>query len=140
MSNSDFLSFLVNETFKLQKSGEDKLSSFELKLNDYGLTFFKGEFLPQLQVLRFKTSFGILDAPVNWSIFSVDKHPDDHTLLENDKDIDHLFSVFKAAWDVDLQQVLVTQADGFCYLVGLKRGEEGYLHDLLNPQEWLKTA
>jgi hypothetical protein len=31
-------------------------------------------------------------------------------------------------------------ADGFCYIVGLKSGDETHLHDLLNPQEWLKTG
>jgi hypothetical protein len=73
MSSKDFVSFLVDETLKLQKSGEVELSSLELKLTDYGLDFLKGEFIPQTQILRFKTPFGNLDVPINWSIFSIIK-------------------------------------------------------------------
>lgn len=140
MGNSGFLSFLVEETLKLQKSGEGQLSSFELKLTDYGLAFLKGEFLPQIQALHFSTTFGELDIPINWSIFSVDKHPSDYTVLDSNNDVDHLFSVINSAWNKQFQKILVTQADGFCYFVGLKVGEDTHLHDLLNPQEWLKSA
>ena len=64
MAETDFLSFLVDETLKLQKSGESTLSSLEQKITDYKLSFLKGEFIPQSQVLRFKTKFGDLDIPL----------------------------------------------------------------------------
>lgn len=136
---ADFLSFLVDETLKLQKSGESELSSLELKLKDYGLQFIKGEFIPQTQMLRFKCAFGPLDVPVNWSIFSPDKSPG-HTLLNQKNDSEHFFAVLGSAWKGDIENVLITHADGFCYLVGMKAGEDSCLHDLLNPQEWLKSA
>ena len=138
MAESDFLSFLVDETLKLQKRGEVSLSSLEQKINDYGLNFLKGSFIPQSQVLRFKTSFGDLDIPVNWSIFSIDNA--NGALLDEANDDEHFFEVIRMAWDQSFEQLLITHADGFCYLVGLKAGEEAHLHDLLNPQEWLKTA
>ncbi len=136
----DFLSFLVDETLKLQQSGEAELSSLELKLTDYGLMFLKGEFIPQTQLLRFQTTFGVLDIPINWSLFAVDPaNSGDHILsLENDHD--HLLGILKSAWNNDLEKMLVTHADGFCYLVGLKSGEEAHLHDLMNPQELLNAA
>lgn len=135
----DFLSFLVNETFKLQKSGEVELSSLELKLKDYGLNFLKGEFIPQTQMLKFNTPFGPLDVPVSWKIFGVENNVT-HTLLwkENDKDL--FFSVLSQAWNMEMEKLLITHADGFCYLVAMKTGEDSCLHDLLNPQEWLKAA
>ncbi len=138
MAEVDFLSFLVDETLKLQKRGESKLSSLEQKINDYGLSFLKGEFIPQSQVLRFKTSFGDLDIPINWSIFSIDNAHG--ALLDQGNDEEHFFEVIRMAWNKPFEQLLITHADGFCYLVGLKAGEESHLHDLLNPQEWLKTA
>lgn len=140
MDKPDFLSFLVDETFKLQKSGEHELSSLELKLSDYGLAFLKGEFIPQSQMLRFTTNFGLLDVPVNWSIFAQKSSQSDHQLLEEGNDVDCFFTVLREAWDPSLEKLLVTHADGFCYLVGLKPGEDGHLHDLLNPQEVLKAA
>lgn len=140
MSDKDFVSFLVDETLKLQKSGEVKLSSLELKLKDYGLNFLKGEFIPQAQILRFTTPFGNLDVPVNWSVFSIENSMAQYTLLDEKNDVDSFFIVIKAAWKTPIEKLLITHDDGFCYLVGLKQGEEVHLHDLINPQEWLKTA
>ncbi len=138
-ADTDFLSFLVEETLKLQKSGEAELSSLELKLTDYGLLFLRGEFNPQFRMLRFQTPMGLLDIPVNWSVFDVGA-AFDNSILSAENDPDLLFTVLRASWNADLTKVLVTHADGFCYLVGLRAGEETHLHDLLNPQEWLKTA
>ncbi len=138
MAENDFLTFLVDETLKLQKRGEEKLSSLELKLSDYSLNFWKGEFIPQAQVLRFKTPMGAMDVPMNWSVFScVDS---DHRVLDKDNDMDNFFTVIKGAWKIPLEKVVIIHADGFCYLVGLTHDQVGHLHDLLNPQEWLKTA
>ncbi len=138
MEERGFLSFLVDETLKLQKSGEIELSSLERKLTDYGLNFIKGEFIPLAQVLRFKTTFGDLDIPVNWSVFSIDNA--NGALLDEANDDEHFFEVIRMAWNKKFEKLLVTHADGFCYLVGLKAGEDAHLHDLLNPQEWLKSA
>lgn len=138
MAETDFLSFLVDETLKLQESGEAKLSSLELKLKDYDLSYFKGAFIPQSQVLRFKTDFGVIDVPVNWSVFS--PYFTEGVILSEEQDADHLFKIFKSVWSPAFTKILVTHADGFCYLVGLKAHEEVHLHDLLNPQEWLKAA
>jgi len=140
MAKLEFVSFLVDETLRLQKSGTGKLSSLELKLKDYGLSYFRGEFIPQNQTLRFKTEFGNLDAPINWSIFASSTSLGDHTLLDEQNDTDYLFSVIKSAWKIPLEKLLVTHADGYCFVIGLKAGEENHLHDLLNPQEWLKTG
>lgn len=136
----DFLSFLVDETLKLQQSGEAELSSLELKLNDYKLHFLKGEFIPQTQMLRFNSAFGILDIPVNWSSFSIESAESNDHVLDKDNDPDHLLKVLKEVWHKDLQKLLITHADGFCYLVALSAGEESHLHDLLNPQELLNAA
>jgi hypothetical protein len=140
MAASDFLSFLVDETLKLQQSGEVELSSLELKLTDYQLAFLKGEFIPQSQVLRFETPFGDLDFPINWSVFAMDATSSSDVILSQENDTDHLLDVMRSAWKVPLDKMLITHADGFCYIVGLKAGEEAYVHDLLNPQEWLKSA
>ncbi len=140
MVNKDFVSFLVDETLKLQKSGEVKLSSLELKLKDYGLNYFKGEFIPQAQILRFITPFGSLDVPVNWSIFSVENSLAQYTLLDEKNDVDSFFQVIKFAWNRPIEKLLITHDDGFCFIVGLNQGEESHLHDLINPQVWLKTA
>jgi hypothetical protein len=140
MSDKDFVSFLVDETLKLQKSGQGQLSSLELKLKDYGLEFFKGEFIPQGQILRFTTTFGNLDVPINWSIFSIENSMAQYTLLDQKNDVDNFFMVLKTAWNIPIEQLLITHDDGFCYLVALKRGEDAHLHDLINPQEWLKSA
>lgn len=140
MAEADFLSFLVDETLKLQKSGEVELSSLELKLNDYKLSFIKGEFIPQSQVLRFNTAFGVIDIPINWSLFSLENSESSDQVISDENDHDHLLELFKLSWDRSIHQLLVTHADGFCYIVGLKAGEEYYIHDLLNPQELLKAA
>lgn len=140
MANTDFLSFLVDETLKLQQSGEGELSTLELKLNDYKLNFLKGEFIPQSQVLRFRTDFGVIDIPVNWSVFAIDHQVGEDVVLSQEHDKDHLFKVLKSVWNPAFTRMLVTHADGFCYLVGLQAGEEAHLHDLVNPQEWLKAA
>lgn len=135
MAEADFLTLLVDETFQLQKSGEAKLSSLELKLSDYGLDYLKGEFIPQSQMLRFHCSLGVLDIPVNWSIFEASD-----VVVGEDNDDDMLLKVFKSSWKQNLSKLLVTHADGFCFIVGLKAGDENHLHDLLNPQEWLMAA
>ncbi len=140
MSNKHFVSFLLDETLKLQKSGEVELSSLELKLKDYRLSFLKGEFIPQTQILRFATPFGNLDIPVNWSIFSVENSLTRYTLLEAKNDVDNFLLIIKAAWKIPIEKLLITHDDGFCYMVGLKAGEDVHLHDLIHPQEWLKIA
>jgi hypothetical protein len=137
-TEDNFLSFLVDETLKLQKRGEGKLSSLEQKLGDYGLNFCKGVFIPQSQVLRFKTPMGNLDVPMNWSVFSC--VGTDHRVLDKDNDMDNFFTVIKSAWKLPLEKVVIIHADGFCYLVGLTEEQDCHLHDLLNPQEWLKSA
>jgi hypothetical protein len=138
--SEDFFSFLVDETMKLQKSGEVELSSFELKLKDYGLGYLKGEFIPQSQMLRFSTQFGALDIPINWKMFSVDDHHMNHLILDGENDPDQFFSVLTKVWNPKMEKMLITHADGFCYIVGLKAGEDCFLHDLMNPQQWVKTA
>ncbi len=140
MGESDFLSFLVDETLRLQKSGEVKLSSLELKLSDYKLFFLKGEFIPQSRMLRFNTSFGALDFPINWSIFSMESSRQSDLVISHTNDNDHLLEILKSAWIGGLEKILVTHADGFCYIVGLRAGEDFYLHDILNPQELLDVA
>lgn len=140
MSETDFLSFLVDETLRLQKTGEGTLSSFELKLNDYGLSFLKGEFIPQIQLLRFKTTFGVIDIPINWSLFSIDSTSSGASIVGHDNDDEYLLKIFTKNWIPKLDKLLITHADGFCYIVGIKEGEEFYIHDLLNPQELLKAA
>jgi hypothetical protein len=146
MKEKDFLTFLVDETLKLQISGEAELSSLELKLRDYGLMFFRGEFVPQLQILRFRTTFGILDIPINWSVFAIDtiKYMGKKSTLDNviddENDNDHLLSVLRSVWPDDLEKILITHAEGFCYVVGLRIGEDSHLHDLLNPTEFLNAA
>lgn len=139
MAETDFLTFLVDETLKLQKDGEATLSSFEHKLTDYKMNYLKGEFIPQTQMLRFITNFGVLDVPVNWSVFSAEAGSGD-VVLTSEEDHDHLFAVIKEVWNPSITKMLVTHADGFCYLVGLEAHEEMHLHDLLTPIEWLKAA
>lgn len=136
MEKSEFLTFLVDETLKLHDRGESKLTSLEQKLTDYNLNFLKGEFIPQLQMLRFKTQFGMVDVPINWSLFECDGY----TLLDQENDKDFFFSVLKSAWTIPMERLLVLHADGFSYLVAFKMGEEAHLHDIVNPQEWLKSA
>jgi hypothetical protein len=141
MAESNFLSFLVDETLKLQQAGEVSLSSLERKLKDYELPFLKGEFLPQIQMLRFIAPFGLLDVPINWSHFAIDvSATSSDIVLSSDNDSDFLLSVLQARWKSDLKKILITHADGFCYFVGLREGDENHLHDILNPQEWLKAS
>ncbi len=140
MGEKDFVTFLVDETLRLQKSGEVELSSLELKLKDYDLDFLKGEFIPQAQILRFNAQFGVLDIPVNWSVFSMENSLAEFTLMDESHDTDKFFTVIKKAWNNSLEKLLITHDHGFCYIVGLKMGEEHHLHDLVNPQEWLKSA
>lgn len=135
MAETDFLGLLVEETLKLQKSGEARLSSLELKLNDYGLEYLRGEFIPQFQILRFVTKVGVLDMPVNWSVFEMND-----AIISEENDYDYLLKVLKNSWKVDLDRLLIVHADGFCYIVGLRAGEENHLHDLMSPQEWLEAA
>lgn len=138
-ADKDFVTFLVDETLRLQNRGEMKLSSLELKLNDYELHYLKGEYLPQLQMLRFSSSVGPLDIPSNWSFFSTEVDSD-FVLLDEMNDRDNFFSVIKSIWHETVEKILVIHADGFCYIVGMLAGEETHLHDLINPQEWLKSA
>lgn len=140
MAESDFLSFLVDETMKLQSSGEEKLSSLELKLKDYGISYFKGSFIPQTQLLRFQTTFGLIDIPVTWSAFNLQAAGETDVIFSENTDPDHLLKIMKGTWHQDMTKLLITHADGFCYMVGLKAGEENHLHDLLNPQELLLKA
>lgn len=140
MPSKDFVSFLVDETLKLQKSGEVQLSGLELKLNVYGLDFLKGKFIPQTQIFRFNTPFGNLDVPVNWSIFSIENSLANFTLLDEKNDVDNFFLILKSAWKQSIEKVFITQDDGFYYIVAIKAGDEAHLHDLVNPQVWLKSA
>jgi len=130
--SADFLTFLVNETFKHKQAEGTTL--FEQKLNDYGLNYKRGEFIPQLQILRFNTELGLIDCPVNWSLFSIE----DHIIIDENKDSDHLFSILNKHWPMN--KLLIAQADGFCFMVFLKKGEDVHLRDLLNPQEFLIKA
>lgn len=139
MAESDFLSLLLEETLNLPSKPGIDLSSLELKLKDYSLTYLRGFFIPQSQVLRFETPFGVLDFPTNWSSFTPYSHLNG-VMLTADEDPDHLFKILQTNWDTKIQKLLITHADGYCYLIGLKVGEENHLHDLLNPQEWLKAA
>jgi hypothetical protein len=140
MAQTDLLSFLVEETLKLQQTGEDELSSLELKLKDYDLAYLKGEFIPQIQMLRFRLKGVVLDIPVNWSIFDLNHAGVEHLILTSANDPEKLFAVFKKIWLTHLEKMLITHADGFCYMVGLKAGDDAHLHDLINPQEWLKKT
>jgi hypothetical protein len=140
MTDKDFVSFLVEETLKLQQSGEGNLSSLDLKLSDYDLSYMKGEFIPQSCMLRFVTPFGLLDIPANWSCFDLECTSHGHVLLDKNNDADHFLEVIKEAWDKTIEMLLIIHSDGFCYLVGLKEGDEGHLHDLVHRQQWLKSA
>lgn len=139
MADTDFISFLVNETLRLQTDERAHLSTLELKLKDYSLSYLRGFFIPQFRMLRFKTEMGTIDIPINWSVFSVGEHQEG-IILDADDDKDALFMIFQKNWQPEMKKLLIAHADGYCYLVGLKVGEEVHLHDLLNPQEWLSVA
>lgn len=139
MAQTDFLSFLVDETFKLHESGVVESSGLDLKLHDYGLMFLKGEFIPQTQMIRFKSPHGFLDMPINWSVFNPDSGLQD-VVLSSENDQDALFSVMKTCWNFSMNKMLVMNDGGFCYLIALRVEDESHLHDLLNPQEWLQKA
>lgn len=139
MAETDFISLLVNETLRLQADKGVDLSSLELKLKDYSLAFLRGFFIPQCQILRFKTEFGDLDVPINWSAFAIDSQQSG-TIIDIEKDHDHLLKILQMNWKNDIEKLLITHADGYCYLIGLKVGEDVHIHDLLNPQEWLAAA
>lgn len=136
MEKSEFLSFLVDETMKLSQE-EKTLTELERKFSDYKLSYLRGQFMPHSQVLRFNTPFGLLDIPINWNLFSAEVS---HQLLDETHDQDAFYSVMKSAWKTPLEKILIMHADGFSYLVALKAGEDFYIHDLLNQQEWLKAA
>lgn len=139
MADTDLISFLVNETLRLHKDDLDHLSSLELKLKDYSLSYLRGFFIPQFQILRFKTELGDIDVPINWSVFGVGEHQEG-IVLDAEEDKDALFMIFQKNWQPEMKKLLITHADGYCYLIGLKEGEDVHLHDLLNPQEWLSVA
>lgn len=140
MKERDFLSFLVDETLKLHNGRDLQLQSLELKLMDYGLIYLKGEFVPQLKILRFETPFGLVDIPINWSIFSSETVSSIGHIVCDKNDDDHLLKILKTAWAKEIEKILITHADGFCYIVGLKIGDENYVHDLLSPTEFLDSA
>jgi hypothetical protein len=138
MSDSEFLSFLVDETLKLHASGEAQ--DFETKLRDYKLGFLKGEFIPQIQVVRFVSPIGILDFPVNWSVFNLEWAGSQDTLLESNSDPDHLLELIQENCFPTISKLLITHSQGLCYIVGFRPEEEVYLHDILNHQDPLSTA
>ena len=74
------------------------------------------------------------------SVFSLENKVSTDQIISTENDKDHLLAVLKGLWSPSVKKLLVTHADGFCYIVGLKAGEEYYIHDILNPQELLKTA
>lgn len=138
MSESDFLTFLVDETLKLQKSGK-KLSSFDLKLKDYGLNYLRGEYVPKLQVIRFRSDRGSLDFPINWSVFDTKKITG-YLVLSQFDDQDHIFSVMKSIWGNAVEKILILEQEGHCYIVALKSGEDAHMRDLLKKEKALKSA
>lgn len=140
MSKSNFLSFLVDETFRLQSQNARTFCDLERKLTDYGISFLRGEFIPQIQMLRFNTPMGILDVPINWSSFALDEGRD-YNWIKNGSDQEELLNVMKASWNPEMKSLLVMQAQGYCYIISLTESDEFYLKDLINPQEiLLKSA
>lgn len=140
MKKSNFLNFLVDETFRLQETNHSELSSLEHKLKDYGIHYLRGEFIPQTQLLRFYAPMGILDIPTNWSCFALE-HGQDYTHLRADNDPENFLSILKSAWKKDLSSLLITQSQGYCYIIGLGLADEEHFADLINPQEiFIRTA
>ena len=140
MQKSNFLNFLVDETFRIQEKSHNELWSLERKLNDYRINFLRGEFIPQTQLLRFKTPLGLLDIPINWSCFAPEVGRD-FTHLRSDNDPESLLAILKSSWDKNLSSLLITQAQGYCYIIGLSQTDEQHFEDLINPQEiFIRTA
>jgi len=138
--SEDFFSFLVDETLKLQDSKEINLASLELKLKDYKLDFIRGQFIPQIRMLRFKSQLGILDVPVNWKLFDFSDEETNFKILNQKNDSDSFFTVITKYWNKKFSNLLIINADGFCYVVGLKAGEENLLHDLVNNETLYRAA
>lgn len=138
MSKTNLLSFLVEETFLLDKN-HLSFSDLERKLYDFSISFMRGEFIPQIQMLRFRAPMGTIDVPVNWSCFALD-HGCDYVWITTNNDEDNLLKVMKISWDKELKSLLVLPSDGYCYLIGLREADEYYLKDLVNPQEILIKA
>lgn len=138
MSKPNFLSLLVDETLTLH----DSILSFndlERKLSDYSISYVRGEFIPQIQMLRFNTPMGLIDVPINWSCFALDQGKD-YCWVTEKNDSENLLKVMRVSWDAKIKSLLVIQSQGYCYLVGLKEADEYYLRDLVNPQEVLIKA
>lgn len=136
MSKFNFLTFLVDETFRLNSATHQSLGDLERKLADYGISFLRGQFIPQIQMLRFATPMGQLDIPINWSCFALE-HGQDFSWVQTTNDNDGLLSIMKASWQSQIKSLLITQSQGYCYIIGLKENDEFYLQDLTNPQEIL---
>lgn len=136
MNKSNFLNFLVDETFRHNTATQQTLSDLERKITDYSISFLRGEFIPQIQMLRFATPMGRLDIPVNWSCFALDQGQD-YCWVQTQNDVDGLLTIMKASWNSSIKSLLVTQSQGYCYIIGLKESDELYLQDLTNPQEIL---
>lgn len=139
MSKSNFLNFLVDETFRLHESSVQNFCDLERKLKDYSISFMRGEFIPQIQMLRFSTPMGVLDVPVNWSCFNLEQG-EEYKWITSTNDEESLLQVMQHSWDQHLKSLLIIQSQGYCYLVGLKESDEFYLQDLVNPQEILYKA
>ncbi len=139
MSN-DFLSFLVNETYKLQSEGENRLHSMENKIQDSGLEFLKGEFIAPISVFRFKSHLGNIDVPVRWDLFDLNQVETGYRILDEQNDQQHFFSVIQAVWKIKVEKILMIQADGYIYLVGLKVGDDNFLRSLINNKEVFRAA
>lgn len=140
MSSNDLVTFLVEETFKLQEASDESISGLEAKIQDYHLNYLKGYFIPQTQMLRFNGPFGCIDIPTNWSHFSIENSLAEYTLMNDHNDADMFFKVIQNAWGIQLKSLVVTHENGFCFIIGLKSGEEVHLRDLLSSEEWLKAG
>ncbi|HLW58052.1 MAG TPA: hypothetical protein VKY27_11725 [Bacteriovoracaceae bacterium] len=139
MSKSNFLNFLVDETFRIQESSL-QFCDLERKLKDFSIAFLRGEFIPQIQMLRFETPMGVLDVPITWSCFDLEQG-EDYKWINTSNDQESLLKVMKKSWNPELKSLLIMQAQGYCYLIGLKECDEFYLKDLVNPQEiFIKAA
>lgn len=138
MTKANLLNFLVEETYQLENN-HLTFSDLERKLYDFEISFLRGEFIPQIQMLRFHTPMGTIDVPVNWSCFALDQGREYHWITASN-DEDNLLKVMKLSWDKELKSLLVLQSDGYCYLIGLKEADEYHFDDLINPQEILIKA